>query len=326
MTARAALVVSLDLELHWGVRDHVRPGHRYWRNLEGEREAVTRMLACFEERDVRATWATVGMLFAGSRKEAESFHPRVRPTYAREALDPYAERVGEDEASDPFHYAATLIERLARSGSQELASHTYSHYYSLEPNARPEAFADDLESAQRIARHRTGRRLTSLVLPRNQLPADALDAIRRAGFLCVRGPERGWMYDASPASRKRPHHRAARWLDAHVALRGPVVQAWEACRWDDELVDVRGTHYVRFHPPESSAARLHRRVLRRSMEHATRVGGLVHLWWHPHNLGGDVDAGMACLKGILDDFELLRRERGMESMTMAEAREVALSV
>ena len=78
-----ALVISLDFELHWGVRDKCAPDGSYRENLLGARKAVPAMLDLFEEFDIAATWATVGFLFAESRQEREAFSPNARPQVHR---------------------------------------------------------------------------------------------------------------------------------------------------------------------------------------------------------------------------------------------------
>ena len=83
-----ALVISLDLELHWGVRDHVRPGDPYVRALLGARSAVPQLLGLFERFGVAATWATVGLLFAANKQEASRFEPAQKPSYLDSRLDP----------------------------------------------------------------------------------------------------------------------------------------------------------------------------------------------------------------------------------------------
>ena len=65
------LVISLDFELHWGVRDLTPVDGPYRGNLLGAREAVPRMLELFERFEFGATWATVGFLFASTRDELE---------------------------------------------------------------------------------------------------------------------------------------------------------------------------------------------------------------------------------------------------------------
>jgi len=50
-----ALVISLDFELHWGVRDRLSAEGPYRANLLGARAAVPRMLALFEKYGVAVT-------------------------------------------------------------------------------------------------------------------------------------------------------------------------------------------------------------------------------------------------------------------------------
>src|SRR6201993_5244549 len=83
-----ALVISLDFELHWGVRDSASLDGRERARLLSARRIVPRMLDLFEEFSIHATWATVGLLFAHSRKEVEAFKPPRRPKYQDTRLDP----------------------------------------------------------------------------------------------------------------------------------------------------------------------------------------------------------------------------------------------
>ncbi len=53
-------VISLDFELHWGVRDH-RTVADYRENLLGVRRVVPALLSLFSEFGIHATWATVGL-------------------------------------------------------------------------------------------------------------------------------------------------------------------------------------------------------------------------------------------------------------------------
>ncbi|HLM62313.1 MAG TPA: hypothetical protein VK308_16035, partial [Pyrinomonadaceae bacterium] len=76
-----AFVISLDFEIHWGVRDYKPSDGDYRPHLLGERQAVPAMLELFKEFEVAATWATVGFLFAKSKAELEKYKPKVLPEY-----------------------------------------------------------------------------------------------------------------------------------------------------------------------------------------------------------------------------------------------------
>src|SRR5579864_5566921 len=92
-----AFVISLDFELHWGVRDHEPPNGPYRQNLLGARKAIPRLLELFQRYGISATWAVVGFLFAETTEELRKFEPALRPRYCDHALDPYAEPLGEGE-------------------------------------------------------------------------------------------------------------------------------------------------------------------------------------------------------------------------------------
>src|SRR5664279_2599614 len=123
-------VVSLDFELYWGVR-HIVSLEDYRDNLLGVRQVVPLLLSIFAEYGIHATWATVGFLFFETKEELLAALPTEWPQYADERLNPYRvlDDLGNDEDADPFHFAGTLVRQIARADGQELATHTFSHYY-----------------------------------------------------------------------------------------------------------------------------------------------------------------------------------------------------
>src|SRR5438067_6948984 len=135
------LLISLDFELHWGVRD-VSTVAEYRENLLGVRRAVPAMLDVSARYDIHATWATVGFLFCRTREEMLRSLPAVRPRYRDRRLSPYEDlaEIGGDEATDPFHFAPSLIELIRNSHGQEIGTHTCSHYYCLAPEQDANAF------------------------------------------------------------------------------------------------------------------------------------------------------------------------------------------
>jgi peptidoglycan/xylan/chitin deacetylase (PgdA/CDA1 family) len=327
-----ALVVSLDFELAWGVRDSLGVDGPYRAHLLGAREVVPRLLDLFAEWGVAATWATVGLLFAEGRDEALAFAPQVRPSYANARLDPYPalegrdphERVGRDERDDPVRFAPSLVRAIATAPRQELASHTYAHFTALERGATLEAFEADLAAAQAIAAAKFGGAvLRSLVLPRHQLRPEYLPALARTGFVAHRGPE--------PHLLARPHagvhdaawKRAARLTDAYFPLTGANAAAWPT---PDAigLVDVPESRFLR--PASRRLAALEPLRVRRiaqAMTAAARTGRLCHVWWHPHNFGADPDGNFANLCALLDTYDRLRDAHGFASLTMGEVAERA---
>ena len=318
-----AFVVSFDFELHWGVRDHMPPNGSYQQNLLGSRIVIPRLLTLFERFEIAATWATVGFLFAASREERERFRPDVLPAYRDTALDPYREPTGDGEHDDPLHYAASLIEEIARHPQHEIATHTFSHYYCLEPSQSLQSFKSDLRSAVAIAAQR-GIKLHSIVFPRNQVNPAYTDALLEAGISCYRGSERGWMYAATPAQRNAPAHRAARLVDSYFGLPGRQLVSWSDVREASGLFNVRGSRFLR--PYQRNFCKLEGLRLRRitaEIELAARSNAIYHLWLHPHNLGINIDANLEFFEEILRAFAQCRTRFGMRSLSMRSVAELA---
>jgi len=72
LTRKGILIVSLDFELYWGVRD-IYSLDQTRAKLLAARSAIPALLDLFVEYGVHATWATVGMLFAETREELVHF-------------------------------------------------------------------------------------------------------------------------------------------------------------------------------------------------------------------------------------------------------------
>lgn len=319
-----ALVVSLDFELHWGVRDTYPPdGGSYRANLLGARAAIPRMLDLFEEFGIAATWATVGMLFARSRDELCQFRPAVLPHYRDARLNPYDEQVGFDEADDPLHFASGLIEVIRATPQQEIATHTFSHLCCLEPGVERDAFKADLDSAVAIAADR-GLRVRSIVFPRNQCNLDFADLLVQAGITCYRGNERHALYRAAPgADYHRLLRRGGRLLDAYLGFTGPHITAWGDIPRAMGLCDVPASAFLRPYSPR--LRRLDPLRLRRisgGIEQAAVSNGIYHLWWHPHNVGIHTDENLHLLREVLQVFARCRDRHGMRSLSMAGVAEV----
>jgi peptidoglycan/xylan/chitin deacetylase (PgdA/CDA1 family) len=319
-----ALVLSLDFELRWGIRDHTPPGTPYDRNLRGAREVVPVMLDLFREFEVGATWATVGFLFARSRSELETFRPAHLPRYQDPSLDPYGEPVGESEADDPLRYALTLIERIRDTPRQEVATHTYSHYFCNEPGQTVESFRSDLEAAVAIARAR-GVDIRSIVFPRNQVNPVYSPVLRECGISAYRGNPSTWAWRfGDRAESASSLKRAARWAETYIGVGGDTSIDWREIPRGDGLANVRASRFLRPFVPKFRHLEPFRRArLRKELRAAGRRGRLFHLWWHPHNFGAYPEECLAVLRGTLEEFSRCRARFGMMSLTMAEVAERA---
>jgi peptidoglycan/xylan/chitin deacetylase (PgdA/CDA1 family) len=318
--------ISLDFELYWGVHDH-RPLAAYARNLLGARNAIPRMLELFERYGVHCTWATVGLLFFDRKADLMEHLPEPRPRYANPALSPYPRigQIGPNERQDPYHYGLSLIEQIRDCPGQEIGTHTFSHYYCLEPGETEDGqceatFRADLLAARRAA-ERLGVTLRSLVFPRNQYRAEYLETCRAIGLEVVRGNHPAWWFRAESQSRESMVKRAYRLSDDYLPISSEDCLRPQTL--DGGLVDVRASRFLRPAPRSLrplEPLRLHR--ITAGLSRAARQGTIYHLWWHPHNFGGDPEYSLKFLERVLEHFRHLAQTDGMRSATMLEiARE-----
>jgi peptidoglycan/xylan/chitin deacetylase (PgdA/CDA1 family) len=316
--ALGTFVISLDFELMWGVRD-LQTKETYGANVLGARLAIPAMLALFKEFGLHVTWATVGLLFFGNKADLLAGLPARRPAYADDNLSNYVAlpELGPDEAADPYYYGRELVTQIAQVPGQEIATHTFSHYYCLEPGQTPEDFRADLTAAVAVAEQQ-GYTLRSLVFPRNQYNAAYLSICQELGITSYRGNEAAWMYQKQSEAAQTPWQRAARLLDAYVSVSGPnTYKPAELAK--NQPFDIPASRFLR--PWSGRLAPLEGLRLRRilsGMTHAAQQGEVFHLWWHPHNFGANLLQNMAVLRQIAEHFRALQRQYGFRTQTMAE--------
>ena len=282
---------------------------------------IPRILERFSAAGVHASWATVGLLLCEGREDALVRYPR-HPEYDALGIRivEVIERSGESEADDPYHYALSLAKRIAATPGQEIATHTFSHYYCLERGPSIEDFERDLRAARAVAELH-GIELTAIVFPRNQYSPDHLAACRRQGIKAFRGNPKPDPYLPRNAADTTRLTRLTRLLDAYVEL-VPSDELLSHPSEEEGLVNVPASRFLR---PVSRANKrlsiLRLRRVRDEMTRAARQGADYHLWWHPHNFGTHTEENLEVLDAIIAHYQRLRQERGMESMTITEAAE-----
>ena len=313
MMSQGIFTISLDFELFWGVRDH-RTLDSYGTNIRNVHKVVPRLLSLFEEYEVHCTWATVGFLFLNGKNELVASFPSSLPTYLRSEYDPY--RYIQTSELDPvYHFAPHLIELIRHTKGQEIGTHTYSHFYTLEKNTTIDQFREDLKCAMHVARER-GLPIKSIVFPRNQYSDQHVDVCRQAGIAVYRGNESSDYY--KPASREdnSTWKRGIRMADTFFNITGhhchPVPKA-------AEIINVPASRFLRPHNKKLSVLNgLKLRRITNSMRHAAKNGLIYQLWWHPHNFGRHMEENFVFLEKILKVYRNLAKAGKMRSLNLYE--------
>ena len=309
--------ISLDHELHWGV-SATRTVESYRNNLDNERAAINGMLDLFRNYEIHATWAVVGMLFCHDRNELLEWCLRVdKPNYVNKKLSNFelAKKIGFNEKEDPYHFGPSIIDSIVAVPFQEIATHTFSHYFCIEEGQTIKNFESDLQAALAIGK-RYNFFKNSIVFPRNQYRQEHLKASFEAGISCYRGSQSSRMYHFQSVETKK--RKALRMLDCYISISGD--NTYKLSRHiGDKIYNIPATRFFRPFDPRLGAFEKFRLArITNEMTYAAKTKRLYHLWWHPHNFGANLDKNLDNLELVLKHYKKLNQKYDFASRNMME--------
>jgi peptidoglycan/xylan/chitin deacetylase (PgdA/CDA1 family) len=312
--------ISLDFALYWGMRDR-QPFSACQTRLQGVYQAIPALLTAFQQANIHATWAVVGLVFFRDTAELRYHLPSILPQYHDRRLNPFLYLPNTERHPDliPYYYAPQLIQAIQRYAGQEIASHSFSHFNIGATGATLESFTTDVQAAKNIA-NRFGIALKSHVFPRQQYCATYIEPLSQQGIQAFRGNPASFIYNL-PAKRNAlyPFKRGLRFLDSlynltgHHTFKPSVVRQLE-----HPIINIPAS---RFFNPFDSAATLNTGRIKRimqSMTHAAQQNEVFHLWWHPEDFGVQLTENMQRLEQVLEHYLNLKAKYGMVSQNMQE--------
>ena len=321
MNSRGLFVISLDFELFWGIRDKFN-FEQYGANVLGVWEVIPKMLELYQKYDVHATFATVGAMFSENFEELNQFLPDLKPTYSDANLSPYVDYIYESQNHDAdYYFGKKLIDLVKKDERHEIGTHTFSHYYALEPGQTREEFESDLESAIKIADFHEIP-MQTFVFPRHQINPKYLEVFPKHGIRIYRGTEKAWFHSAARGEEEGILKRAVRFLDYFLCMGSHHCQDLAEIK-EGELYRIRASRWLR--PYKESEAKfdfLKIRRIKKQMTYAARKGKIFHLWFHPHDIGIHQDINFKILEEILKHYQFLKEKYNMQSANMAEVVEL----
>ena len=316
--------ISLDFELHWGVfdkRDRAARETVYKNTLK----LIPKLLELFEKYVVHATWATVGSMFAKDWHEWEQMKPAIEPTYQVEKYSAYrwVSQHGLDKQYNWAHFAPDMIRLIEDCPGQELATHTFSHYYCLEQQQTENAFDADLRAA-RVAALKFNSKPVSLVFPRNQFNPDYLKVCYDNGIKVVRSNPDSWYWSPVQDTGSKLMRKFFRTSDAYVQLGSKRTSyPLNTIKVVPGLpLQLPASRFLRpWNPRYRFANGLRLRRLKQELRSAAELKECYHLWWHPENFGEHPDRNMESLRILLQHYKKCKEKYGMKSWNMGEYAE-----
>jgi peptidoglycan/xylan/chitin deacetylase (PgdA/CDA1 family) len=314
---KGQFVISLDFELHWGVWD-VTSIEKYGANIIGVQKVIPRLIEVFDAYDIKATFATVGFLFAKNKAALMASLPAQLPGYTNRNYNVYEKvlpSIGCDEKEDPYHFGFSLLEQLKQS-KHEIASHSFSHYYCLEEGQTEEDFEADVVAAINIAK-KNALTLQSFVFPRNQTNEAYLQILHKHGFNNYRGNPTSWIYAPRRFRAEVPFIRLCRLLDTYIPISG--YNTHKIIKAEGIPVNVPASRFLKPYVPQLRLfEKLRMNRIKKEMTVAAQKNQLYHLWWHPHNFGINLEENIIFLSSLLDHYKKLNQTYGFSNFTMQE--------
>jgi len=312
---RGKLVISLDFELHWGIFEKAPIDGRvtYFDNTI---EAIPKILNLFSTYNIEATWATVGMLFNKNLSDLKTTYPSHIPSYKIKELSSYEYILKNDaviKKYPKYYFATKLIEKINSTKGQEIASHTYSHYYCLENGQNQADFRQDLQLNIDKAKE-IGITLKSIVFPRNQYNSKYNSICIELGIKALRSNPNVWFWNAT--TKESLLKKVFRTADCYIPLHNSLYKLNSLQVIEGLPLLIPASRFLRPISKYDSLNKLRLKRIKKEMTKAAKLNKVYHLWWHPHNFGSNPNAALKELEELLRHFKHLNDRYKMRSMNM----------
>jgi hypothetical protein len=301
------VVISLDLELSWGMfdlsfDDHLLKTARWTHDI-----GAPRLLNHLTGNGLSATWAVVGAMMHSSLPDVSGL-PEVNYPHFSKPWFSYVPKEG-DESSHPEWFGSSLVEIIRRAKpEQEIGFHSFSHVPFRSPGMTRERAVAEYRLCVQTARE-LGIPTTSFVFPRNLVAY--LGDLRDSGFTCFRD------VDELPVRLASDKLTSLCMIGADfVGLSPRMIEP----SIKEGIVSIPGSLLIRYtagwrkYIPDSS--RLRR--LRKGLEGVRRRGGVFHVWFHPENLYAEWPRLENVVARFLEELGVLVRKGDVRCLTMGQ--------
>lgn len=308
--------ISLDFEKYWGIHD-VSPIAEC-QHLEKVEGVIDGILNLFKRYDTHATWAFIGLLGYDSIAELRSDENLKHIPYTTSNYSPFPLSIEKYGGfNDKILLGKSEIEAIKAVAFQELASHTFSHFYFLEEGIDSDDIQLDIDRMKVISQ-RYDLDLKSIIFPRNQVQNEALETLRIAGFRAYRGNQENPYWSNSQFEKESLIKKMLRVLDAYFPISKTKSYSVSQLKAFNGLVNIPANRFLR---PASNKKWIERQKIKRikrEMHQAAKRGTIYHLWWHPHNFTHQPEIALNQLEEILAYYHVLRKRYKFVNLNMNE--------
>lgn len=292
--------ISLDFELAWGFL------HKHEKYLDKEKikcvlSIIPKILFLFKKYEIHATWATVGGIFLHEHEGLKRFKVQNKTLWDKVKNNIY------------LYISPELIKKIEGSPYQEIASHTFSHYYCLEKKDI-EKFEEELKAFSEV----TNLSIESIIFPKNQIEKKFLPLCRQYKIKSYRGTPKFYPYKSCNMKNDTLMRRGLRLIDTFINIYGHGTYSLKEVK-QDPLYNIASSRFLRPYSKQFQwLESLRQKRILSDLNYAAKHSRVYHLWWHPHNFSKNIKENLLFLEKILIHYRLLNKRYGLKSLNMKE--------
>jgi len=290
------LIISVDFELYWGVMQRRGLGD-YGNNIAGARDAALAMIELFDRYEVKTSWGYVGALTFSCKEDLLCFVEKHRDDIVCGECFPY-NLLGQGllNIPDKYLFCPDVVDLLASNDRVDLVSHGFLHAFPLDHRNDTDVLSTELKLFRRREENLLWKNTAGYIFPRNQYNDALLSVLAANGFR---------YYRAGVGSRLR---------ERLLSLGLMPIASRVAAKERKGLKEIHAGSFFRL----GAGVPYFVSKVKRALTFVSKTGGLVHIWWHPHNLGIRLQESLKAIEDVLVHFSNLRDDGCIKSETMRD--------
>lgn len=300
-------VLSLDFETMWGSIGS-KDIQSFALRTAKEKEIFYKVNELFNEYGIHSTWAIVGAMACKTKEETIS-HLKNDIYYKKWniSIKDFIENAPTD------YFLSNLINKLSLEKNVEIASHTFTHSYFLDDSLSCDDLENELSVSKRILS--SYGEIKTIIFPRNQINPNVFPLMEKYDYSIMR------------ANQKRlfKNNRYLEYFNSIFPITNKTSYSPNKLFVDEyNILNIPASLFLRFRKKNDFIHKLQIRRVKKEMRKSAKRGLVFHLWFHPHNLGLDVDNGINGLRQIFDFYSKMNEKHSYKSVNMRELKQIII--
>lgn len=312
---RGTFLLSVDVELAWGLVGFIKINEQYLKAFERVREILDPLLQLISDYEVPVTWFILGHVFLDHCKcEGRPHSDMPRPDYSWFEGDWYKYDPCSDIYSAPHWYGKDIVEKILNFAKenpmeQEIGCHSFSHQMFGDPGCSTKLARKEIDKCLELMRDE-GVRPKTFAFPRGSV--GHINILREKEFLafCSGIPQlvEPTSLDRSALNAFRKHVSLGIEFSSHYFLSPPPVVVPKQAL--PGLWEVPNS--MCFNKKRNIPISLVVLKAKKGIKRAIKEGKCFHMFTHLHNFGADPATLLRTFENVLSVADEERRRDSLQ--------------